>query len=102
MGTHPLVVLCSPRDGAACDERLHRPYRTINRLDWRDVPVDPGGIEFNLPVSGWLKLFRETGFGVLDYLELIAPDDVTDDRFCIPAEWAKRWPSEQVWMLQKA
>lgn len=101
MGTHPLAIVCTPESGAACDAQLHISYFDIKRQDWRNVEIDPGGIEFNLTHAGWLALFRQTGFEVLNYLELGAPADSAKDAFGIPAEWARKWPSEQVWQLRK-
>ena len=100
LGNTPLAMLCTPPSGAACEAQLHRSYFDLHRLDWTQAEVDPGGIEFNLPISGWLRLFRETGFEVLDYLELQAPEG-SPDRFNTPADWAKHWPAEQVWKLRK-
>jgi len=51
-------------------------------------------------VSGWLRLFRDTGFEVLDYLELQVPSG-SPDRFSTPGDWAHQWPAEQVWKLRK-
>jgi len=101
LGTHPLAIACSPPSGADVDAQLHRDYFGMHVQDWRTVEVDPGGVEFNLPVSGWFELFRKTGFQVVDYRELRPPDSVGDDRFAIPVGWARRWPSEQVWKLRK-
>lgn len=101
LGSHPLAMLTAPLSGAPCDERLHRPYFGLHRLDWRNVEFDPGGIEFNLTQSAWLGLFREVGFDVIDYLELAAPADASGLKFTTPAEWAKRYPAEQVWKLRK-
>jgi SAM-dependent methyltransferase len=100
LGNTPLAMVCTPPSGAACEPQLHRSYFDLYRLDWTQAEVDPGGIEFNLPISGWIRLFRETGFEVLGYLELQAPED-SEDRFNTPADWAKRWPAEQVWKLRK-
>jgi ubiquinone/menaquinone biosynthesis C-methylase UbiE len=102
LGTHPLAVVTTPLDGAPCDESLHRPYFGLHELDWRNVAIAPGGIEFNLTQAGWLRLFREVGFEVVDYLELQAPPASTQLRFSIPGDWAKKWPSEQVWKLRKS
>jgi ubiquinone/menaquinone biosynthesis C-methylase UbiE len=101
IGTHPMALVATPVNGANCDEHLHRPYFGIRKVDWRDVEIDPGGIEFNLTLSAWLQLFRETGFEVINYHELQAPTDVVETQFNIPASWAKNWPSEQVWQLRK-
>ena len=102
LGTHPLAIVCSPPNGDKCDAKLHRSYLDLHAIDWRNVPIDPGGVEFNLPHSKWMKLFRETGFTVLDYIELLAPMEAAKDKFAISVQWARQWPSEQVWILQKS
>jgi len=101
LGNHPMVILCSPTNGAPCDRTLHRPYRGMWGADWTEVEFDPSGVCFNLTISGWMDLFADIGFTVSNYREVFAPDHVTDMRACIPAEWAKNYPIEQVWHLQK-
>jgi SAM-dependent methyltransferase len=103
LGTHPLVVVCSPRDGSIpVREELIQDYFTIHRSDWRDAADDPGGIEFNLPISGWLRLFRDTGFVVEDFLELQSPTTGAGVHDYVTADWAHRFPAEQVWQLRRS
>ncbi len=101
LGNHPMVLLCSPEDGAPCDTTLHRPYRDMWGADWTKVELDPSGVCFNLTISGWMRLFAEIGFTVRDYQEIFAPDTETETRGFVPAEWAKNYPVEQVWHLEK-
>jgi SAM-dependent methyltransferase len=102
LGTAPLAMVCSPLDGAIpCTDRLERDYFSLHRLDWRDAVDQPGGIEFNLPVSRWFALFRDTGFAVVDYVEIQAPDPGPEVNDYVTADWAHRFPSEQVWKLRK-
>lgn len=101
LGSTPLAMMCTPLDGAPCEAVLHRDYFGMHVLDWRHVEIDPGGMEFNLPLSEWLRLFRRTGFEVLDYREIRAPASASGAPFAIPADWAKRWPSEHVWSLRR-
>ena len=104
LGSSTLAVLCSPLDGSLpITERLERDYFSIHRLDWRDALDEPGGIEFNLPTSKWFRLFYDTGFDVVDFIEIQAPppDQADEVRFFVTAEWAHRYPSEQVWVLRK-
>lgn len=100
LGQHPLAAVCATGDGASTDERLHRGWFDLHRLDWRDVEEDPGGIEFNLPMSAWIRLFHRVGLSIDDYIEVQAPAEATSDKFTIPAPWAKRFPSEQIWKLR--
>ena len=101
LGNHPLSLLCSPLSGAPCDTTLHRPYRGMWGADWTKVEIEPSGVCFNLTMADWMKLFDEIGFDVRRYDEVYAPDWAQDVRGAVPAEWAKSYPVEQVWHLEK-
>lgn len=97
-----LAVLCSPVDGSLpITERLERDYFSIHRLDWRKAVDEPGGIEFNLPISAWFRLFHQTGFDVADFIEVQAPADSSVASTFATTVWAHRYPAEQVWKVQK-
>jgi SAM-dependent methyltransferase len=86
-------------DGAVGETAL-RPYFGQHRIEWVDMDDDPS-IEFNLPVSDWFRLFAQTGFEVLQFFEIQAPANADGVRFAVPAEWARRYPSEQAWVVRK-
>lgn len=101
LGTHPLMMLCWPLDGSEpVSRRLERDYFGMHVFDWRDAEYDPGGVEFNLTVSEWMSLFASTGFEVDAYLELRAPESADGRVFGVDRDWARRWPSEQVWKVR--
>jgi SAM-dependent methyltransferase len=102
LGNHPLVLACSPESGADVGDRLVRSYFDMHTLDWRHVEIDPGGVSFCLPISGWVSLFREIGFAIDDLREPRAADDAAGVSHFVAAEWARRWPSELVWKVHKA
>lgn len=95
----PLLHTCMPLSGDA-GEALLRSTLDLHVVDYRNAP-DPGGVEFNLPTSGWFALFARTGFVVERFLELRAPADAEDTRFGIRAAWGRAHPAEQVWVLRK-
>ena len=101
LGNHPISLICSPLSGADVDWTLHRPYAGMWGADWSKVEIEPSGVCFNLTVSGWMDLFADIGFAVTKYQEIFAPDWAEGTRATIPAEWAKAYPIEQVWHLQK-
>ncbi len=101
LGNHPMALICSPRNGAPCDWTLHRPYLNLWGVDWTEVEIEPSGVCFNLTISGWMDLFADIGFTITKYQELFAPEWATGTRCCIPADWAKAYPLEQVWHLAK-
>ena len=101
LGNHPLSLICAPESGAPNDRRLHRPYKGMWGADWTVVEYEPSGICFNLTISDWMALFAQIGFAVQGYHELYAPDWAEGERAAIPADWAKSYPVEQVWKLEK-
>lgn len=102
LSSSTLAALCSPENGSMpVTERLERDYFSIHRLDWSGAEDDPGGVEFNLPISGWFRLLRDIGFEVLDFIEVQAPRGGQEVRFFATADWAHRFPSEQVWRVRR-
>ncbi len=102
LGHSALVMACSPVDGSLpVTEHLQRTWFGMHRFDWSDAVDDPGGVEFALTPGDWFALFRETGFAVDDYREVRAPTPGPEVRGSSTADWAHRFPSEQVWFLRK-
>jgi SAM-dependent methyltransferase len=91
-----LVILCSPGEGRV-EERLARPQFGMRRFEW------DGGVEFHLAHGDWIALLREAGFDVERLVELQAPAEATDHRYYdfVGAEWARRWPAEEIWVARK-
>ena len=99
LGNSPIASICIPSNGAQVDRTLHRSYFELGTFDWRHVEIEPGGIEFNLPLSGWFALFSELGFVVDDYREPRPPTATDEVRFGVAQRWARDFPSEQVFWL---
>lgn len=94
---HPFAHLFAPDDVRELYGRtLLRDYFGLARLDW-----GADGVEFNRTISGWLRLFREVGFEVLDYFEPRPAKLDVEVKYGVPADWACRFPHEQVWKLEK-
>lgn len=95
----PLSILCAPDEGRI-GERLLRPQFGMYRFDW---PGEDDGVNFHLAHGEWIRVLRESGFDVERLVELQAPLDATDHPYYdfVPAEWARRWPSEDLWVARK-
>ena len=96
-----LQMLCMPDDvDGRVSERLIRAQRGLYKLEWYDE--DPG-VEFHPPTSEMFRILRENGFELLDFRELLAPEDAADHEYydTVPADWAKRWPDEEIWRARK-
>jgi ubiquinone/menaquinone biosynthesis C-methylase UbiE len=94
-----LSAVCS-LDDEKVGERLVLPLRGMNRLDWTS---DGPSTEFHISTSEMFQLLRRTGFDVLDFRELYAAEDAVDHPYYsyVPAAWAKKWPSEEIWRARK-
>ena len=48
------------------------------------------------------RALRANGFDVEDLIEIQAPDDAKESRYpWADKEWARRWPSEEIWKARK-
>jgi ubiquinone/menaquinone biosynthesis C-methylase UbiE len=92
-----LAILCSPDADDRVSERLVRPQFGMRRFEW------DGGVEFHLAHGDWIRLLRGAGFDVEDLVELQAPVDAADHPYYdfVTAEWARRWPAEEIWVTRK-
>jgi len=89
-----LSVLCATAEGPP-SETLQRPQHGLHKLVWTE-PDDE--VEFQLPHGELIKLLRDSGFEVEALWELYAPDGAQDhEHYTSNAEWAKRWPAEELW-----
>jgi SAM-dependent methyltransferase len=91
-----LVILCSPDEGRV-GERLVRPQFRMRRFEWA------GGVEFHLAHGDWIALLRAAGFDVERLVELQAPANAVDHPYYdfVGADWAQRWPAEEIWVARK-
>jgi SAM-dependent methyltransferase len=96
--TTPLACLCFPVVGEITTE-LHRPYFGLHRLEWEPG----GGVDFQLTHGEWIRVLREAGFEVERLVELQAPADATRHPYYsdVPAEWARQWPNEEIWVARR-
>lgn len=96
-----LQMVCSPDEGDHVTERLARPQKGMFRFDWVDDREQ--STEFHISGSQMFQLLRKTGFDVVDFRELFAPDDAVDHPHYnwVPAAWAKRWAAEEIWRARK-
>lgn len=97
LGNHPLLTMCAPdSEGDPATPLLLRDYFGPRRLEW----TGEQSVEFWLPQGEWIRLFRANGFEILDLIELRVPEGATTRYPYVTAEWAHRWPSEQVWKVR--
>ena len=95
----PLLTLCSAPEAEIATERLARPQFGLHRVEWHDA--DGPSVEFHLPHGEMIRLLRETGFEVEALHELQAAPDAPTRFEHVTLEWARSWPSEEIWVARK-
>ncbi|HET6947903.1 MAG TPA: SAM-dependent methyltransferase, partial [bacterium] len=94
-----ILMLCVPDDvEVAAEDRLIRDYFGMHRLEWSD---DDDAVEFHIGYGDWIRLLRRSGFEVEDLIEIQAPAGATTRYKFVTTEWARRWPSEEIWKARK-
>jgi ubiquinone/menaquinone biosynthesis C-methylase UbiE len=93
-----LIMLCTPLDEGPNDDRLHRPQFGMRRFEWAD-----GGVEFHLGHGEWIDLLRANSFEIERLVELQALPESEPHRYYdyVTPEWAREWPSEEIWVALK-
>ncbi len=91
-------LLCFPTDDpdAPISDHLHSTYFGARAFDWGD-----GTIDFQIPHGEWIRLFHAHGFEIEDLIEIQAPFDATTSYEYADLEWARRWPTEEIWKVRK-
>jgi SAM-dependent methyltransferase len=93
-----LVLCMSEREGEVASERMLRPQFGLHRIDW---PDEIGGTNFFLPHGEMIALLRRCGFEIEALIEVRPPEGSTTHADFVTLEWARRWPSEEVWKCRK-
>ena len=95
-----LSILCSPDEGKV-EERLHRGHADLGRIEW---PGEDEGVKYHRPHGELIRILRANGFEIEALHERLAPDNTQDHDYYdfMPAEWARRWPAEEIWVARKA
>lgn len=93
-----LSALCVPPDEGVAEERLVRGQRDVYKVRWPG-----GGVEFHPSHGDWVRLLRRSGFAVDALHEIYAPMGSGDHPLydIVSAEWATRWPAEELWTASR-
>ena len=92
-----LLMTCTPEDGSETTTTLERDYFGMHRFEF---PGDQS-VEFHLPHGEWIRVLRANNFDVEDLIEVQPPPDAATRYPFVSAEWARRWPSEEIWVARR-
>jgi SAM-dependent methyltransferase len=95
----PLIMLCMPDTEAVTPaaDKLLRPYFGMHRFEW----ASDDSVEFHIPHGQMVALLRESGFEIEALTEIQPPAGSKTGYEHVTFEWARRWPSEEVWRARK-
>ncbi|GAA1968060.1 class I SAM-dependent methyltransferase [Catenulispora subtropica] len=91
----PLFALCARADGQA-EAVLRRPQFGLRSSG------DGTSVEFQLPHGEMIRLLRSCGCVVEDLIEIQAPQPAHREYAEVSADWASRWPSEEIWKARRS
>jgi len=93
-----LILTVPEQDGLPATETLLRPYFGLHRTEW----IGSNGVDFHLGYGDWIRLLRHSGFEVEDLIELRPHEDATTRHNDLATlEWARKWPSEEIWRARR-
>jgi SAM-dependent methyltransferase len=97
--TSTVAMLCMPDTGKVTTA-LQRPQRALSRIEWGE---DDPGVEFHPSAGELLRILRQNGFTLSDIIEVYAPDSAANHPYYdhVPAQWARQWPSEEIWRASR-
>lgn len=92
-----LLWLCMPSSGGMAGELLLRDYfaRPRTELD------EDGPVEFHVTHGDWVRHLRANGFVLEDLIELRPAAGARPKHSFATLDWARRWPSEEIWIARK-
>ena len=89
-------MACTPGNGERAGDRLVRDFFTSPVREYPD-----GVVEFHLTHGNWIELLGAYGL-VVERLVELRPPHGTKPRFdFVSIDWARRWPSEEIWVARK-
>jgi SAM-dependent methyltransferase len=93
-----ILMTCTPEGGGPASDRLVRDYFGMYRVEF----TEDGPVEFHPTHGQWMRLLHACGFILEDLVEVRPPAEAATRFDFVSAEWARSWPSEEVWIARKA
>lgn len=91
------LMLAMPDEEVPATAEMLRPLRGLHRLEWSS----DASVNFALPHGEWIRLLRANGFEIEDLRELWPGENAVTTFPYVTLEWARQWPTEEVWMARK-
>ncbi len=94
-----ILFLCmTDDDKTPASSQLLRDYFGMHRFEF---PDGEGSVEFHLGYGDWIRLLGANGFEIENLIQLRPQEGATTPWPFVKSDWARRWPSEDVWLARK-
>ena len=93
-----ILIACTPPDALQAGDRLVRGYFSSQRIEY---PIE-NTVEFHPTHGTWVRLLRAAGFVLESLVEVRPPHGAKPRLQFASVEWARQWPSEEIWVARKA
>jgi SAM-dependent methyltransferase len=91
------LMMVTSDDFGRVGSHLRRDYYGMHRFEWQDDL----SVEFHLGYGDWIQVLATHGFEVERLVELRNPGRDSGRFDLFTAEWAERWPAEEMWKARK-
>ncbi len=92
-----MLMTCTPEAGGAATNQLVRTYFDLQRIEF----AGEGPVEFHTTHGEWIRLLRSNGFVLEELIETRPASNAAPQFDFVTLEWARRWPSEDIWVARK-
>lgn len=92
------LMACTEQDGGPASDRLVRDYFGIGPIDFPTESV----VEFHSTHGEWVRALGAAGFVLEDLVEVRPPVGAKPRFDFASVAWARRWPSEEIWIARKS
>ena len=99
LGHGTILMLCANDDGnIPASPMLIRDYFGMHRFEF---PDSEGAVEFHLGYGDWVHILVANSFEIENLIELRPKEGAKTSLPWVRSDWARRWPSEEVWVARK-
>jgi ubiquinone/menaquinone biosynthesis C-methylase UbiE len=93
----PLLMTCLPSDGTPAGETLVRDHFSRFAVEFSGEDA----VEFHLTHGDWIRALQANGFAVAELVEVRPPPGAKPRYNFVSTDWARRWPSEDIWVARR-
>ena len=94
--TSPLYMMCLDYATEEITTSLQQPY-----FGMRVITDGSDYHDYQIPHGEWVTLFRKNRLTIEELIETQPDEGLTTTYEGRPPEWARRWPTEDIWKLRK-